>query len=96
MKDLPLGEGPEDVIELISCYSDWLEKTPIPKLMLYAIPGFITTVATVQWARDHLRNLTLVGMDDVLHFAQESVPELFSEKLREWYFNTILKQKSPN
>lgn len=87
VQDLPLGQGPEDVVALIDRYSKWLEKTPIPKLMLYAIPGFITTVATVQWARDHLKNLTLVGLDDVLHFAQESVPELFSEKLKDWYLS---------
>lgn len=85
IQDLPLGRGPTDVIQLITRYSKWLEKTPIPKLMLYAIPGFITTISTVQWARDNLQNLTLIGLDDVLHFAQESVPELFSEKLLEWY-----------
>lgn len=87
IQDLPLGEGPDDVVALIDAYSKWLEKTPVPKLMLYAIPGFITTVATVQWARDNLNNLTLVGLDDVLHFVQESVPELLSEKLREWYLD---------
>lgn len=85
IQDLPLGEGPDDVVELISRYSKWLETSSLPKLMLYAIPGFITTVATVQWARDHIKNLQLVGLDDVLHFAQESVPELLSEKLSEWY-----------
>lgn len=85
VQDLPLGEGPEDVVELITQYSKWLEETPIPKLMLYAIPGFITTVATVQWARDHVKNLELLGLDDVLHFAQESIPEIFSQKLRDWY-----------
>jgi len=90
VQDLPLGEGPDDVVELIAQYSTWLEKTPLPKLMMYAIPGFITTVATVQWARDHMQNLELVGLDDVLHFAQESVPELFSQKLREWYTSSVL------
>lgn len=85
IQDLPLGSGPDDVVALITKYSEWLQETPIPKLMMYAIPGFITTVATVQWARDHIKNIQLVGLDDVLHFAQESVPELFGEKLREWY-----------
>ena len=85
VQDLPLGTGPDDVIELIDHYSKWLQQSSIPKLMMYAIPGFITTVATVQWARDHLHHLTLVGLDDVLHFAQESAPTLFRETLREWY-----------
>ena len=89
IKDLPLGKGPDDIIELIARYSKWLEDTEIAKLMLYAIPGFMTTVATVQWARDNIKNLDLVGLDDVLHFAQESVPHLFAEKLREWYPKSI-------
>lgn len=89
IQDLPLGKGPEDVIKLIEDYSSWLQKTDIPKLMLYAIPGFITTVETVQWAKDNIKNLKLIGLDDVLHFAQESVPELFGQTLRDWYLNLI-------
>lgn len=85
VQDLPLGNGPTDVVDLITAYSHWLQQTPIPKLMLYAIPGFVTTVDTVKWARDHLPNLTLKGLDDALHFAQESVPEQFSQILRHWY-----------
>lgn len=91
VQELPIGKGSDEVVELISQYSHWLEKTPIPKLMMYAIPGFITTVATVQWARDHMENIELVGLDDVLHFAQESVPDLFSQKLCEWYKSLELK-----
>jgi len=85
IQDLPLGKGPEDVIELIHGYSDWLQETSIPKLMFYAIPGFITTVDTVLWAKNHLSNLTLIELEDVLHFAQESAPDVFSEKLLNWY-----------
>jgi haloalkane dehalogenase len=89
IEDLPLGKGADDIVELIARYSRWLQETEIAKLMLYAIPGFITTVATVQWARDNIKNLDLVGLDDVLHFAQESVPDLFSKHLRDWYPKSI-------
>ena len=85
IQDLPLGKGPSDVVSLIQEYSDWLQETSLPKLMFYAIPGFITTVDTVLWAKNHLSNLTLVELEDVLHFAQESAPEVFSEKLLKWY-----------
>ena len=89
IKDLPLGQGPDDVVALITRYSDWLQTTTIAKLMLFAVPGFITTMDTVQWARHHLPNLTQEPLDDVLHFAQESVPELFSEKLLSWYKSVV-------
>jgi haloalkane dehalogenase len=84
IQDLPLGKGPDDVVELIDRYSTWLQQTDIQKLMIYAIPGFVTTVETVAWARERLHNLKLVGLDDVLHFAQETIPEIFADALLNW------------
>lgn len=84
-QDLPLGHGPDDVVVLIEQYSQWLQQTAIPKFMLYAVPGFITTIETVSWAKQHLPNLRLEELDDVMHFAQESVPEVFGQKLSDWY-----------
>ncbi|PHQ80941.1 MAG: haloalkane dehalogenase [Coxiella sp. (in: Bacteria)] len=85
IQDLPLGKGPDDVVSLIEGYSTWLQQTAIPKLMIYAIPGFITTVDTVAWAREKLHNLKLVGLDDALHFAQETMPEVFADALLNWH-----------
>ena len=91
VNDLPLGNGPDDVIELIAEYSAWLQKTDIPKLMLYAMPGFITPISTVTWAKDNFPQLTVVGLDDVMHFAQESVPELFSQSIRQWHDSLFVR-----
>lgn len=85
VNDLPLGSGPDHVIDLIKNYSTWLATTTFPKLMLYAIPGFITTVDMLCWGRDHLQSLTLAPLEDVMHFAQESDPEGFSKALTDWY-----------
>lgn len=83
-QDLPLGKGPDDVIKLIDTYSKWLQHTEIPKLMLYAVPGFITTIETVAWAKERLHNLTLVALDDALHFAQETMPQDFAQAIDSW------------
>lgn len=83
--DLPAGRKDNKVVALISEYSKWLQQTDIPKLMLYALPGFITTMDTVAWAKDNLSNLTLVELDGALHFAQESMPGLFAYDLKKWY-----------
>ncbi len=90
MQDLPLGEADGPVVKLIDRYSKWLQKSPQPKLMFYAIPGFITTMATVQWAKQHLPNLHLAPLQDALHFAQESMPDIFSQELRKWYLSEVL------
>lgn len=84
IQDLPLGKGPDDVIALIAGYSKWLQQCDTEKLMIYAIPGFITTVETVAWARENLHNLKLVGLDDVLHLAQETIPDVFADALLNW------------
>jgi len=86
VQDLPLGtKEPEDVVALIENYSKWLQKTSIPKLMLYAVPGFITPIATVSYAKQHLKNLTMVALDDALHFAQETMPLQFAKAILSWY-----------
>ncbi len=85
IQDLPLGKPNGQVNKLIEGYSTWLQKANLPKLMFYAVPGFITTMETVQWAKKHLPDLTLVELEDALHFAQESSPERFANGLRRWF-----------
>lgn len=82
--ELPLGKNQGEVVELIQSYSQWLQQTTIPKLMMYAIPGFTTTIATVDWAKHSFPNLTLIELPDALHFAQESIPDIFAEELLDW------------
>ncbi len=84
VQDLPLGDGETDVVELIDTYSHWLQTTKIPKLMMYAIPGFITTIDTVLWARDNCSVIELVELGEAMHFAQETMPDLFSSTLSHW------------
>ena len=85
--DLPLGHGPDDVVALISEYSSWLQQSDIPKLLMYSWPGFITTMETVMWAKSQLKNLTAVELGEAMHFAQETIPDAFSQRLLDWYQN---------
>lgn len=85
LQDLPLGQGPSDVVQLITSYSEQLQASTVPKLMMYAVPGFITTMATVEWAKANLPELTLVDLGEALHYAQESNPEAIGQAIRAWY-----------
>lgn len=85
LQDLPLGKGNSDVVELITQYSMKLQQSPIPKLMMYALPGFITTMATVEWAHQNLPELTMVDIGEALHYAQESKPHVIGGELKNWY-----------
>lgn len=83
LQEFPIGK-PTAATVIINKYSHWLQKTQLPKLMLYAIPGYSTTIATVQWCRDNLSNLKLVDAGDGLHYPQEENPQIMTEELSNW------------
>lgn len=84
LKELPRPDRNNKVDELIARYSKKLSQSKLPKLMLYSIPGFITTIATVMWAKEHLPNLEIVDIGEELHYAQESDPVLMGESISVW------------
>ncbi len=83
-QEFPLGGASTPVTEVIADYSDWLQQTTIPKLMMYSIPGYLTTIDTIQWARANLPNINLVDVGDGLHYPQEENPDIFTEQLGLW------------
>ena len=84
LKDLPKGDRKTKVDELIADYSKKLTASQLPKLMLYSVPGFITTIATAMWAKENLPNLEIVDIGEELHLAQESYPQLIGETISVW------------
>lgn len=85
LQDLPLGKQQSAVTDLISQYSEFLRTSDIPKLMLYAMPGFNTSIETVMWAKENLANLAVIEIEDALHYAQESHPTKMATALFDWY-----------
>lgn len=83
--DLPTGKHQTDVVKMIHEYSLKLRESSIPKLMLYAVPGFITTIESVKWCKENMSNLEIIDLGEAYHFAQETIPEIFSENLLQWY-----------
>lgn len=82
--ELPRGDGKSKVDNIIAEYSKKLVKSYLPKLMLYSLPGFITTVASIMWAKEHLSNLEIAEIGEDLHYAQESNPVLMGETISIW------------
>lgn len=87
MKELPRGDGNSEVDKLIADYTEKLTKSNLHKLLLYSMPGFITTVATVMWAKENLPNLEIIDIGEELHLGQEVYPELIGESISAWLQN---------
>lgn len=77
--------GKEDhVNQIISQYSEKLKQSTLPKLLLYAMPGFITSISTIMWAKENLPHLEIIDIGEGLHYAQEVNPSLMGESISVW------------
>lgn len=84
LQEMPRGKEKNEINQCIANYSKKLMKSSLPKLMLYSMPGFITTMATAIWAKQNLPNLEVADIGEELHYAQESNPNLMAETISVW------------
>jgi len=83
--EIPIEGEPADVVEAVAAYSEWLQQTQLPKLLLHADPGVILPALVVDWCRTNLPNLADLSVGAGLHFLQEDNPEGIGRALAEWY-----------
>ena len=83
--EIPINGEPAEMVELVRSYSDWLERSTVPKLLLYAQPGALVRGAMVEWCRQHIGALHTKDIGPGLHFVQEDQPHRIGQALREWY-----------
>lgn len=84
LKELTTISGRKELDKIIANYSKKLTKSKIPKLMLYTVPGFVTTIATIMWAKEHLPNIEIIDIGEELHLAQETTPQVMGESISIW------------
>jgi haloalkane dehalogenase len=83
--EIPLEGEPAGVVEVVQAYTDWLQGSSVPKLLLYATPGAILRADMVAWCQAHIKALTSVNIGPGLHFVQEDQPHAIGRALRDWY-----------
>lgn len=83
--EIPIEGEPPDVVEAAQAYADWLGKSDVPKLLLYAQPGAIMREPLVEWCRKNVRNLKAVDIGPGVHFVQEDRPHEIGEAIAQWY-----------
>lgn len=94
IQELPMGKKRGPVLNMIKQYSQFLQQSPIPKCMLYAMPGFNTTIDTVIWCKEQLKNLTVTQLRHAFHYAQESIPQEFAQALITWHQKQYQSKKT--
>jgi len=91
--ELPIAGQPEEVVKTCQNYYDWLLKTEVPKLMLWADPGALITTEKAAWFATTLKNVKSVGIGPGSHFIQEDNPHLIGTEIVAW-LATLLRAES--
>ena len=84
-QELPFqGSGTKNE-EIANVYFNWLQRSNIPKLLLYAKPGVQITGKQVDELQSNLINITVKYVGKGKHFIQEDQPDTIGKEIVRWY-----------
>lgn len=81
-REVPFDGEPADTHDIVSRFSEWLPKSPIPKLLIHAEPGALLQGERLQYART-FANQEEVGVKGI-HFIQEDAPHEIGQAVADW------------
>jgi hypothetical protein len=76
---------PEGVTQAVIEYNHKLQKSNIPKLLIYGEPGAVITKPVVDWCVKNLSNLKTVNIGAGIHYLQEDNPHIIGLEIAKWY-----------
>ncbi len=59
---------------MIAKYSEWLKKSPIPKLLIHATPGLFVTPENAAWAASNFKNMDTLDLGPGIFMLMEDNP----------------------
>jgi haloalkane dehalogenase len=82
-RQIPLGGEPEDVVEIVQAYADWLCSAALPKLFVNAEPGGILIGAQRECCRSwpNQSEVTVPG----IHYIQEDSGTEIGKAVADWW-----------
>ncbi|MEO0561618.1 MAG: haloalkane dehalogenase [Chloroflexota bacterium] len=83
--EVPIDGAPADVSREVEAYTKALQESDVPKLLLYAQPGFLITEQNRPFILNNFPNLTAVDIGKGLHYVQEDNPHGTGEAISAWY-----------
>ena len=81
-REIPVEGQPEDVVEIVRAYGEWLKGSNVPKLFVAAEPGAILRGDAREFCRSFPEQVE-VSVPGT-HFIQEDSPDLIGEALASW------------
>ena len=81
-RQIPIAGEPQEVVDIVQNYADWLTVSEVPKLFINAEPGAILTGAAREFCRQwpNQQEVTVKGN----HFLQEDSPDEIGQAISQW------------
>jgi haloalkane dehalogenase len=84
-RDWPFGGEPIDTAWVITKYVEWLQQSPVPKLLIHASPGLLVPPQNAAWAASHFKNIDTLDLGPGIWALQEDYPHEIGEGLVAWF-----------
>lgn len=83
-REVPIGGEPATTTAVMRNIADFMTRTKIPVLLIYAEPGAILPPATVGWYVERIANLETSFIGQGFHYIQEDHPDAIGREIADW------------
>ena len=84
-REIPINNDVPEVRKRMLEINDWLMKTEIPTLHIYAKPGTTMKISDAEYYQEHWKNHEACFIGLGIHFYQEDQPEVIGRNMADWY-----------
>jgi len=88
-REIPIDGEPEDMVDLVNRYSQWLSSSQLPKLLISADPGAIMAGAQLEFCRAWPNQVEAAVKG--VHFIQEDSPDEIGEAVADFVKKLVKK-----
>lgn len=83
-RQVPIAGEPASTTEALNAISDFMAKTEMPVLLVYAEPGAVVPPSAVAWYVKRIANLETSFVGQGIHFIQEDQPDAVGRSIEDW------------
>ena len=76
---------PNDMADFMNKNNEFLTKTTIPKLLLYAKPGMLVNKKALKWITTHIPTIETKDVGKAKHLMEEDLPHEIGNAIQTWY-----------
>jgi haloalkane dehalogenase len=80
------GRNPQvdDMADFMNKNNEFLKKTEIPKLLIYAKPGMLVNKKVLKWVLDNINNIEAKYVGKAKHLMEEDLPHEIGHSIASW------------